>query len=60
MIPCTPPSKPTPRLSASISPASSHNDIILRTPPLSYNLPVIEKIAETVVLPSNITPQLKL
>lgn len=59
MLPCTPPSKPTPKLSGSISPASSHNDTILRTPPLLYNLPVIENIAEIVVLPGNTTLQPK-
>lgn len=59
MIPCTPPSKPTPKLSTSISPASSHNTI-LHTPPFSHNLPVVEKITETVVLLSNTAPQPKL
>ncbi|CAO0794120.1 unnamed protein product [Mucor circinelloides] len=59
VIPCTPPpSKTTPQLSTSISPASSHSDAVLRTPPLSYNnLPVYEKIAESDVLFNNTVPR---
>jgi len=59
MIPCSPPSKAAPRLSTSISLASSHSDTILRTPPLSYNdVPIYEKITESDVPFNNTAPQL--
>lgn len=61
MIPCSPPSKTAPQLSTSMSLASSHNDTILRTPPLSYDdAPIYEKITESDVLFHNTAPQVKL
>lgn len=61
MIPCSPPSKTAPQLSTSMSLASSHNDTILRTPPLSYSdAPIYERIPESDMPFHNTAPQVKL